>query len=60
LRCSFCGYEFDEMESARSCEGCPIFSSCRLVKCPRCGFETPVEPGLVKTLRKWRRKKIET
>ena len=33
--------------------GCPLHTGCRFVRCPYCGFENPVEPSWLLTLRKW-------
>jgi rubredoxin len=48
MRCSLCGYEYNEKEAQRACANCPIMKGCKLVKCPKCGFETPPEPGWLK------------
>ena len=52
MRCGFCGYEFPEEEGVVGCAGCPMKSGCRMIKCPRCNYENPPEPALVKKLRK--------
>jgi adenine-specific DNA methylase len=57
MKCAFCGMEFDEMAARRLCSSCALFGGCRMVKCPRCGYETPEEPGLIKWIRKRVRKK---
>lgn len=57
MRCSLCGYEFVEEEATQSCRGCPFAGSCMLVRCPNCGYETPVESTLHRLYRKWRKKK---
>jgi ferrous iron transport protein A len=54
MKCSFCNSEFTEEESVKSCGHCALFSGCRLVKCPSCGYEMPQTPEIVKRFRKWR------
>ena len=49
--CSFCQREFDETKGTDACRGCPSGGGCHNVRCPFCGYETPKEPGLVKTIR---------
>ena len=49
--CSFCGSEFDESKVITTCIGCLFFKSCKMVKCPNCGYDSPIEPILVKKLR---------
>ena len=44
MKCSFCGFEFDEKCAVSSCEGCLLKKKCRLVKCPNCGYEMPKTP----------------
>ena len=51
MKCGFCGYEFDPAEAETACNGCPLVRDCRLVRCPRCNYEMPPEPGLIKWLR---------
>ncbi len=39
MKCSLCGYEFDETD--RSCHtGCPMSKNCNLICCPHCGYQT--------------------
>ncbi len=52
MKCDFCGSSFDEQSASDGCRTCAIFGGCKKVKCPHCNYETPVEPGLVKWLRK--------
>lgn len=52
MKCSFCGHEFNQEEALKACHGCGI-SKCKMIKCPKCGYEMPPEPGLVKLLRRW-------
>jgi len=57
MRCSFCGCEFDEEEGAKTCGACAAFGGCRMVMCPRCGYEMPQESSLIKLIRRWRNAK---
>ena len=52
MRCGFCGFEFNEEEGKQGCNNCPMGSGCRMIKCPRCNYEIPLEPALVKKLKK--------
>lgn len=52
MKCAFCGYEFSENDAAASCKGCSMTKGCKLLKCPRCGYETPPEPKWLKKLLK--------
>jgi len=56
VTCSFCGFAFPDCEGMSACGGCPMSKCCRKHKCPRCGFEIPREPGLIKFFRKWGKK----
>lgn len=57
MRCGFCGTEFDAAQAASACAGCPVArDGCRLVRCPRCGYEMPPEAKLVGWLRGLRRR----
>lgn len=60
MRCGFCGYEFEENEGNVGCKNCPMSGGCKMVKCPRCNYENPPEPALVKTLKKVFSKKKKT
>lgn len=57
MKCSLCGLEFDEKDAQRACSGCVMGKTCNLVKCPNCGYESPVESKLIKKLREWGNKK---
>jgi rubredoxin len=57
MKCTLCGYRFREEEGKAACRGCPLAAACNKVKCPNCGFDVPVEPGLVKLFKAWRRQK---
>lgn len=56
MKCGFCGMEFNLDESKRSCAGCAVNGCCKKYKCPRCGYEMLSEPGLIKLLKRWRKK----
>lgn len=43
LTCSMCGHTFDPTDQV-CCQGCPVQTSCALVRCPACGFEN-VDPS---------------
>jgi rubredoxin len=60
MTCNFCAYEFSEDEGAKTCGSCAWFGGCRMVKCPRCGYEMPQTPNLLKLLRKWGKRKSAT
>lgn len=55
-KCSFCGFEFNETESTASCSGCPMSKTCNKSKCPNCGYEILKEPGIIRFLRKFKKK----
>ena len=52
MRCDFCGYEFTAEEAPRGCGNCPVKAGCRMVKCPRCNYEIPPEPGWVRWIKR--------
>lgn len=52
MRCDFCGYEFAEEEAKKGCNCCPVGAGCKMIKCPRCNYEMPPEPALIKKLKK--------
>ncbi len=52
MKCSLCGYEFDITESKSSCSGCLMNKSCKLNRCPNCGYEFPGEPEWLKKITK--------
>lgn len=52
IKCGLCGFEFDENKAAFACASCFMMKECKLIKCPRCGFETPPEPKWIKNLKK--------
>jgi len=52
MKCTLCGYIFDENEAPRSCKGCPMMKGCKLIRCPNCSFEIPREPKWIKYLKR--------
>jgi hypothetical protein len=57
MKCSFCGMEFKEEEAKKGCAGCSLTKGCQMIRCPRCGYEMPPEPGWIKRLKAWRRRR---
>jgi len=57
MKCALCGLDFDEKDAKRACSGCIMAKSCNLIKCPNCGYESPVESKLIKKIREWRKNK---
>lgn len=60
ITCGFCGRQFSEEAGSNSCASCPLSklkgkNGCGMIKCPYCGYENPLESGLVKKLRLLRR-----
>lgn len=55
MKCTLCGYEFDEQDGENACNGCPLAGSCKMVRCPNCGYDVILEPKLIKTYKKWRK-----
>ena len=49
MKCTMCGYQFEEKSAQTACKSCPLNKGCGMVCCPNCGFEVPLEP-------KWLRK----
>ena len=56
MQCPLCGHKFDVEAGTAFCGACPVGKNCRLVRCPNCAYETPAEPGLIKAIKKLRRK----
>lgn len=52
IRCGYCGHEFPEEEGIRSCGQCGKPGGCRMVRCPRCLYENPPEPQVIKKIKK--------
>lgn len=52
--CGLCGLGFSHGDQA--CGGCLLGNGCRLVRCPRCGFQFPREAASLGWARRaWRR-----
>ncbi len=60
MKCPFCGHCFREEEAKNGCRGCPLAGACGMLRCPNCGYDVPVEPGLIKAFKAWRRRGNET
>ena len=56
MKCSLCGYHFNEQESKGGCSTCHVFGACKMIRCSNCGYETPSEPKIIKRLKNWRKK----
>jgi hypothetical protein len=54
--CGYCRQEFSEGEGEAACANCPLHD-CGLVRCPKCGYETPREPKWIAWFKKRGRKK---
>lgn len=54
MTCAFCSLEFSEEEARKSaCSRCGRSGGCGMIRCPRCGYEAPVEPDWIKRLKRW-------
>ncbi|MDY6833525.1 MAG: hypothetical protein SVY53_01840 [Chloroflexota bacterium] len=53
MKCSLCGFEFDEEMAQQACTSCPMHSRCNLIRCPNCAYEIPREPRWLKKIKKW-------
>lgn len=51
VTCGMCQQSFDEDRAQPTCQACPLNHACRYVRCPNCGYENPVVPTWIKTLR---------
>jgi predicted amidophosphoribosyltransferase len=49
--CGFCGHEFAEHDGIRGCGACGLPGKCHMVRCPKCNYENPLEPAIVKKLK---------
>ena len=49
--CPFCGFEF-EPEDSLCRHGCPMRTTCGLIRCPGCDYEFPERPAAVSWLRR--------
>ncbi len=56
MKCSLCGFEFDQRKADLACQGCFTAKGCKLVKCPDCGYEMPPEPEWLKKIVERRKK----
>ncbi len=56
MKCSLCGFKFSQDEVETICKGCPLAKGCKLVRCPNCGYETPITPKWLRRLNERRRK----
>lgn len=61
MKCSLCGFEFDEKITPSACESCTIkvTSTCNMARCPNCGFEIPKESQMGRFFKKVRGEKDE-
>lgn len=51
FKCSLCGLEFNEDEALTACKDCVIRrDNCKLIKCPKCGYESLPEPRWLRSL----------
>jgi hypothetical protein len=57
MKCTLCGFKFNEIEAQSGCGGCGLMKKCDLVKCPNCNFEMLPDPEWIKKLLTRRRKK---
>ena len=55
MKCPLCGFTFNEEQARSGCSTCHIIGSCKMLRCPNCGYETPPEPAFIKKLRDWRK-----
>jgi hypothetical protein len=53
VTCRLCGACWAEAEG-RACHApCPLGRGCALLRCPRCGYETPAPTRLTRWLSRW-------
>ncbi len=52
MKCTLCGFEFNEENADTACKGCFMMKNCKLIKCPNCGFEIPAESKWLKKRKK--------
>lgn len=52
MKCSFCGFKFDDKKDATNCKGCPFSKNCDKICCPRCGFEMAKPIGIFDKLKR--------
>ncbi len=60
MKCPLCGLEFNQEDGLKTCSGCKSMGACGLIKCPNCGYEVPAESGIVKFIKRWRKKTDES
>jgi hypothetical protein len=61
MTCALCGLKFTEAQAAASaCAACPLHHGCKLVCCPRCGYEFPRVPLWLQALAGKKEKKNGT
>jgi hypothetical protein len=51
VKCTLCGYEFNEEQARGTCRGCAFSKGCDLVKCPNCGMDIPRTPKWIEKLK---------
>lgn len=56
LTCPFCGFEFSA-DDTMCRHGCPLGSSCGLIRCPNCRYEFAETPRTVTLLGGWLKRK---
>jgi predicted amidophosphoribosyltransferase len=50
LVCGFCAREFRQDWGQPVCRACPLAGTCRMVRCPHCGYENPTPPAWLNRL----------
>lgn len=50
MKCTLCGFEFNEENAHGACKGCGLMKGCELIKCPHCNFENAPEPKWIRKL----------
>jgi len=50
IRCPYCGFQYAPSEGRGTCASCGLHSSCSLLRCPNCGYESPAESRLGKLI----------
>ena len=56
MKCPLCGHTFNEDQARGGCSACNLFSACKMLRCPNCGYEPPPEPAFIKKLKEWRKR----
>lgn len=51
--CSACRYEFTREEAKTACTTCASSGGCGKARCPKCGYETIAEPGVLGFVKKF-------